>query len=52
MEIGVIFAEDTDEGNEVDDEEKGPQDAALGYTSGDEGRLGTERLELDEVSVT
>ena len=51
MKVDVVFAENIAKGKEVDDEEKGPQDGALGHTSGDGGRVGTEGLELDELSA-
>ena len=45
MKMDVVFTEDIAKGKEVDDEEKGPQDRALGHTSG-EGR----RWELKDWS--
>ena len=48
--MDVVFAEDIAKGKEIDDEEKGPQDRALGHTSGDGGRVGTEGLELNELN--
>ena len=32
VDVNVKFAEDIAEGKEVDDEEEGPQDRALGHT--------------------
>ena len=51
MKMDVLFMKDIAKGNEVDDEEKEPQDRALGHTSGNGGQVGTEGLELDELSV-
>ena len=51
MKMDVVFAEDIAKRKEVDDEEKGPQDRALGHSSGDRGQVGTEGLELDELSA-
>ncbi len=51
VEMDVIIMENIAKGKEVNHEEKGPQDSALGHTSGDKGQLGTERLKLDELSV-
>lgn len=38
-------------GKEVSNEEKGPQDRALGNICRDRGRLGLEGLELNELSA-
>ena len=40
MKMYVVFVEDMVKGMAVDDEEKGPQDRALGHTSGNGGRVG------------
>lgn len=51
MEKDIEFAEDIAKGKEVDDEEKGPQDRALGHTRSDRGGLGFEGFELDELGA-
>ena len=39
MELDIEFTEDVAEGEEIDDEEKGPQDRSLGHTCSDWGRF-------------
>ncbi len=51
MEMDSIFTENIAKGKGVNNEGKGPQDSALGHTSGDGGQLETERLKLDKLSV-
>lgn len=60
VELGIIrivvktdveFTEVMAEGEEVDDEEEGPQDGALGHTGGDWGGVGHKEFELNELSA-
>lgn len=51
MEMDIEFAEDIAKGKEVGDEEKGPQDRALGHTRSDGEGLGSKGFELDELSA-
>ena len=51
MEVDVEFAEDIAKGKEIGNEERGPQDRALGHTRRDRGGLGGEGFELDELSA-
>lgn len=37
MEADAVFVENITKGKEVNDKEKGPQDRALGHTSGNRG---------------
>ena len=51
VEVNVKFVEDIAEGKEVDDEEEGPQDRALGHTSSDGGGDGFKGFQLNELSA-
>lgn len=51
MEVDTIFTENIAEGEEIDDEEEGPQDRALGHTRSDGGGLRGEGFELNELST-
>ena len=52
MEKNVKLTENKAQGEEVSDEEEGPQDRALGHTRGDGGVLGAEGFKLNELSAT
>lgn len=41
MKVNVIFVENINNEKEANDEEKGPQDRALGHTTGNKGWLGS-----------
>ncbi len=49
--MNVKFTENGAKGEEIGDEEKGPQDRALGHTCSDWGGVRLEGFELDELSV-
>lgn len=51
VKTDVEFTEDMAEGEEVGDEEEGPQDGALGHTGGDWGGDGHKEFELNELSA-
>lgn len=42
VEMDVEFSEINTKGKDINDQEKGPQDKAMGHTCGDRGRLGSE----------
>lgn len=46
-----IQYDDVTKGREINDEQKGPQDRSLGYTSGNSGGMRSEGFNLDVLSV-
>lgn len=50
--MNTVFAEDVTKWKDVDDEEKGPQDRALGHTGRNRESVGFVGFELNELRAT
>lgn len=48
-EVDIVFTENMTKGEDIDNEEQGPRDWAMGHTRGDWKRVGGKWFKLDEL---